>query len=48
MFRKKQSVAVPRSTALCYIRQSVTRDPNDMNSPERQKANIQAVCDQYG
>lgn len=33
--------------ALCYIRQSYTRDENDMNSPERQRANIQLVCDKY-
>lgn len=34
--------------ALCYVRQSFTRDPNDMNSPERQRANIQAFCDREG
>ncbi len=34
--------------ALCYVRQSFTRDSNDMNSPERQQANIQAVCDREG
>lgn len=48
MFRKKQSVVIPRNVALCYIRQSFTRDASDMNSPERQRANIQAICDQYG
>ena len=26
--------------ALCYVRLSVSRDPNDTNSPERQTANI--------
>ena len=35
-------------TALCYVRQSFTRDKDDNNSPERQKANIQAVCDRQG
>ncbi|MEO1443625.1 MAG: recombinase family protein, partial [Chloroflexota bacterium] len=37
-----------RHVALCYIRQSYTRDANDTNSPQRQRANIQAVCDRYG
>ena len=37
-----------RSVALCYIRQSFTRNPNDMENPERQKANIQALCDKHG
>ncbi|MFC1959914.1 recombinase family protein [Chloroflexota bacterium] len=37
-----------RTVALCYIRQSYTRNPDDMDSPERQKANIQALCDRYG
>jgi len=37
-----------RTVALCYVRQSYTRDPNDMDSPERQKANIQALCERYG
>lgn len=37
-----------RRTALCYVRLSFTRDADDSNSPERQKANIQAVCDKYG
>ena len=34
--------------ALCYIRQSMTRDENDTNSPERQRANIQALCESKG
>ncbi len=44
---KRQSEALTNLSpiALCYIRQSFTRDPNDMNSPERQRANIQAFCD---
>src|SRR5687768_12548704 len=37
-----------RKTALCYIRQSFTRDGNDKDSPERQRANIQAVCQRMG
>jgi DNA invertase Pin-like site-specific DNA recombinase len=37
-----------RKTALCYIRQSFTRDGNDKDSPERQRANIQAVCARMG
>jgi DNA invertase Pin-like site-specific DNA recombinase len=45
---KKHQLNVPRVTALCYIRQSYTRDTNDMNSPERQRANIQAACDKNG
>jgi DNA invertase Pin-like site-specific DNA recombinase len=34
--------------ALCYIRQSQTRDENDLNSPKRQRDNIQQVCDRNG
>lgn len=34
--------------ALCYIRQSFTRDEEDVNSPERQRANIQNVCERNG
>src|SRR5258706_8590832 len=37
-----------RKVALCYIRQSYTRDADDTNSPERQRANIQAACNRYG
>ena len=33
-----------RQTALCYIRQSYTRDADDLNSPDRQRANIENVC----
>lgn len=36
------------TTALCYVRLSMTRDEADLNSPERQKANIQAECDRRG
>jgi DNA invertase Pin-like site-specific DNA recombinase len=44
---KRNKPNVERKTALCYIRQSFTRagEPDDLNSPERQRANIQAVCD---
>lgn len=51
MSSRKQSSKAPaiqRVTALCYIRQSWTRDQNDTNSPERQRANIQAVCERKG
>jgi DNA invertase Pin-like site-specific DNA recombinase len=34
--------------ALCYIRQSWTRDEKDITSPERQRANIERVCEQNG
>lgn len=42
---KKAQVSVTRRIALCYVRQSYTRDASDTNSPERQRANVQAVCD---
>ncbi len=34
--------------ALCYIRLSLTRDDNDKNSVDRQKSNIEAICQQKG
>ncbi len=37
-----------RNIALCYIRQSQTRDENDTNSPTRQRANIEEVCKRNG
>src|SRR5260221_1057387 len=37
-----------RNVALCYVRQSYTRDATDTNSPERQHANIKALCVQRG
>jgi len=37
-----------RKVALCYIRQSQTRDEDDQNSPRRQRHNIQRVCEQNG
>ena len=48
MPHQKQFQSVPRTTALCYVRQSYTRDGNDMTSPERQRANIEAVCERNG
>jgi DNA invertase Pin-like site-specific DNA recombinase len=48
MPRKKQRELVERHVALCYVRQSYTRDGNDMTSPERQRANIEAVCAKNG
>jgi DNA invertase Pin-like site-specific DNA recombinase len=39
---------VDRNVALCYVRQSYTRNENDMHSPERQKANIEAYCAKKG
>ena len=43
---KKSIYSQPeRKTALCYVRQSFTRDADDTASPERQRANIQAACD---
>jgi DNA invertase Pin-like site-specific DNA recombinase len=45
MFRR---TANPKATvALCYIRQSYTRDSSDMTSPERQRMNIQKILDQH-
>ena len=37
-----------RNVALCYIRQSFTRDGTDIESPDRQRANIEAKCQQMG
>lgn len=48
MSKKNRPASVARNVALCYIRQSFTRDQNDLNSPERQKANLTAVCERYG
>ncbi|NLF75600.1 MAG: recombinase family protein, partial [Chloroflexi bacterium] len=48
MSARKHQLNVPRVVALCYIRQSYTRDASDTNSPERQRANIQTVCDRNG
>ncbi len=46
--RKQQPTLVIRNVALCYVRQSFTRDGSDTNSPERQRANIQAICEKNG
>lgn len=46
--KKKNSKDVQPTTALCYIRQSFTRNPEDMDSPERQRANIVATCEKNG
>jgi hypothetical protein len=45
MARKRN---VNRNVALCYVRQSYTRDATDMNSPERQKASIEAEVERNG
>jgi DNA invertase Pin-like site-specific DNA recombinase len=42
------SSRVPRKTALCYVRLSYTKDESDRQSPERQRANIQRICDREG
>ncbi len=39
---------VPRTVALCYVRLSYTRDNDDKNSPTRQRANIEAICQKNG
>ncbi len=44
MARKKISPPAERTVALCYVRQSFTRDETDKDSPERQRANIERVC----
>ena len=46
--KRQYKIPVTRNTALCYIRQSVTLNPNDMDSPERQRENIEVVCRQNG
>jgi DNA invertase Pin-like site-specific DNA recombinase len=38
----------PRTVALCYVRQSYTRDSDDQNSPTRQRANIDALVQARG
>src|SRR3977135_2124892 len=44
MAKKARTSAIPRTIALCYVRQSYTCNANDMDSPERQKANIESLC----
>jgi DNA invertase Pin-like site-specific DNA recombinase len=48
--KKKQTRIAPveRTVALCYVRQSFTRDDSDDNSPERQRSNITAKCQLEG
>ncbi|GAB4575751.1 MAG: hypothetical protein Kow0077_28820 [Anaerolineae bacterium] len=48
MSSRKQETSVKRTVALCYVRQSFTRNENDMNSPERQRANIADFCARKG
>jgi len=48
MAKKVYSFGVPRNTALCYVRQSITRDENDTDSPERQRSNIEEYCAERG
>ncbi len=48
MSSKKRAESVQRTVALCYVRLSLTRDETDLDSPERQRANIQAACDKHG
>ena len=43
-----QASRVPRKVALCYVRLSYTKDESDRQSPERQRANIQRICDREG
>lgn len=46
MKRNKKSLKSPKQlVALCYIRQSYTRDEEDTNSPERQRANIERIVE---
>jgi DNA invertase Pin-like site-specific DNA recombinase len=45
---RKPAPAIARTIALCYIRKSFTRDEHDTLSPERQRANIEAVCARNG
>lgn len=43
----KQEHATP-PVALCYVRQSYTRDDDDTNSPERQRDNIERILKRNG
>ncbi|GAB4574735.1 MAG: hypothetical protein Kow0077_22770 [Anaerolineae bacterium] len=36
------------NTALCYVRLSVSKDDDPSDSPEVQRANIRAVCEEHG
>lgn len=48
MSRSKNTSATVRNVALCYIRQSFTRDENDIHSPDRQRANCLTYCQSRG
>ena len=48
MSSKKGARLTERNVALCYVRQSYTRDDDDRNSPERQRANVQAFVERKG
>lgn len=48
MANNKSSRPVERKVALCYVRQSYTRDDDDRNSPERQRSNIQGFIERKG
>ncbi len=41
-------MSLERVVALCYIRLSLTRDESDLDSPDRQRANILSVCQKHG
>ncbi len=47
-YQKFASIPPERTVALCYIRQSFTRDDDDVNSPERQRANIESQVQRKG
>ncbi len=48
MTRNTKPLQEERHIALCYVRQSYTRNETDMNSPERQRANIETYCAKKG
>ena len=48
MPRRKPKDERQRNVALCYVRQSFTRDGDDNDSPERQRDNIIAHCERMG
>ncbi|MCZ7554590.1 MAG: recombinase family protein [Anaerolineales bacterium] len=48
MSSKKVFTPSERKVALCYVRQSYTRDDDDRNSPERQRSNIQGFIERKG
>lgn len=48
MSNNKTFKASGRKVALCYVRQSYTRDDDDKNSPERQRANVEAFVERKG